>query len=293
MIGYAKSVKDNVQPCTREKLHSAFDSPRVAEVCQAIAEALQKHRQGGMTKDEYEAVKSLMKKQLPILTLHAIFKNGRRKNEEAIPSGLSMYDLDDILNPRVKWAEIEPRKEELGIVLAHVTPSGEGLRLAFRMPQGMSLAEAQAWMASQLGDAQYDSCVKDYARCSFLVPRAYVLYLDESGLFSSPQIITEPLNSPSDDSSKACHPERSEGSVCINANISTSAPQILRDAQNDKNGEVVQKEYPPPTKKSPTRSSWKFSKSRWAEHPSMEAVTTSFSVWHVTSVMYATMTRCG
>lgn len=62
MIGYAKSVKDNVQPCTREQLHSAFDSPRVAEVCQAIAEALQKHRQGGMTKDEYEAVKSLMKK---------------------------------------------------------------------------------------------------------------------------------------------------------------------------------------------------------------------------------------
>ncbi|MBO5740480.1 MAG: VirE protein, partial [Bacteroidaceae bacterium] len=184
MIGYAKSVKDNVQPCTREQLHSAFDSPRVAEVCQAIAEALQKHRQGGMTKDEYEAVKSLMKKQLPILTLHAIFKNGRRKNDEAIPSGLSMYDLDGIANPRERWAEIEAHREELGIVLAHVTPSGEGLRLAFRVPQGMSLAEAQAWMASQLGDAQYDSCVKDYARCSFLVPRAYILYVDESGLLA-------------------------------------------------------------------------------------------------------------
>ena len=204
MIGYAKSVKDNVQPCTREQLHSAFDSPRVAEVCQAIAEALAKHRQGGMTKDEYEAVKSLMKKQLPILTLHAIFKNGRRKNDEAIPSGLSMYDLDDIANPRAKWAEIEPRKEELGIVLAHVTPSGEGLRLAFRVPQGMTLAEAQAWMASQLGDAQYDSCVKDYARCSFVVPRAYILYVDESGLLAScsPQSDTEShrvLNNPADD----------------------------------------------------------------------------------------------
>ena len=204
MIGYAKSVKDNVQPCTREQLHSAFDSPRVAEVCQAIAEALQKHRQGGMTKDEYEAVKSLMKKQLPILTLHAIFKNGRRKNDEAIPSGLSMYDLDDIANPRERWAEIEARREELGIVLAHVTPSGEGLRLAFRVPQGMSLAEAQAWMASQLGDAQYDSCVKDYARCSFLVPRVYVLYLDEEALLSScsPQSDTEShrvLNNPADD----------------------------------------------------------------------------------------------
>ena len=229
MIGYAKSVKDNVQPCTREQLHSAFDSPRVAEVCQAIAEALAKHRQGGMTKDEYEAVKSLMKKQLPILTLHAIFKNGRRKNDEAIPSGLSMYDLDDILNPRAKWAEIEPRKEELGIVLAHVTPSGEGLRLAFRMPQGMSLAEAQAWMASQLGDAQYDSCVKDYARCSFLVPRAYVLYLDEEALLSF-------------------RAEQSEAKNLEDTKESTNvdATEILRRSAplDDKNGEVVQKEYP-------------------------------------------------
>ena len=224
MIGYAKSVKDNVQPCTREQLHSAFDSPRVAEVCQAIAEALQKQRQGGMTKDEYEAVKSLMKKQLPILTLHATFKNGRRKNDEAIPSGLSMYDLDGIANPRERWEEIEPRKEELGIVLAHVTPSGEGLRLAFRVPQGMSLAEAQAWMASQLGDAQYDLCVKDYARCSFLVPRAYVLYLDESGLFSSPQItqIITDNNLPSDGTQN----ENNKNNLCESVES------------------VVQKEYP-------------------------------------------------
>ena len=185
MIGYAKSVKDNVQPCTREQLHAALDSPRVAEVCQAIAEALQKHQQGEMPKDDFEALKCRMKKQLPILTLHATFKNGRRKNEEAIPSGLSMYDLDHIADPRAKWAEIEARKEELGIVLAHITPSTEGLRLAFRMPQGMNLAEAQAWMATQLGDAQYDSCVKDFARCSFVVPREYVLYLDEEALLSS------------------------------------------------------------------------------------------------------------
>ena len=184
MIGYAKSVKDNVQPCTREQLHSAIDSPRVEEVCRAISEALQKHQQGEMTKEEFEALKSRMKKELPILTLHATFQKGRRKNEEAIPSGLSMYDLDHIPNPLERWESIAPRIAELGIVLAHITPSGEGLRLAFHMPQGISLAEAQAWMAQQLGDTQYDSCVKDYARCSFVVPRAYILYVDENSLFT-------------------------------------------------------------------------------------------------------------
>ena len=184
MIGYAKSVKDNVQPCTREQLHSAIGSPRVEEVCRVISEALQKHQQGEMTKEEFEALKSRMKKELPILTLHATFQNGRRKNEEAIPSGLSMYDLDHIPNPLERWESIAPRIAELGIVLAHITPSGEGLRLAFRMPQGMNLAEAQAWMAQQLGDTQYDSCVKDYARCSFVVPREYVLWVDEEKLFT-------------------------------------------------------------------------------------------------------------
>ena len=182
MIGISKTIKDNVQPCTSEQLSAALNSPRVAEVCQAIANALRKHQQGEMTKEEFEAIKSRMKKQLPLITPHATFKNGRRKNDEAIPSGLSMYDMDHIANPRERWAEMESRKEELGIVLAHITPSTEGLRLVFRMPQGMSLAQAQAWMAKQLGDTQYDACVKDYARCSFLVPRAYVLYLDEGGL---------------------------------------------------------------------------------------------------------------
>ena len=201
MIGFANSVKDKVQPCTSEQLNGALDSPQVAQVCQAIAEALQKHRQGEMTEEDFEATKGRLKKQLPILTPHATFKNGRRKNDEALPSGLSMYDLDHIPNPRAKWAEMEPRKEELGIVMAHITPSTEGLRLVFALPSGMDLAKAQAWMAEQLGDTQYDACVKDYARCSFLVPRAYVLYMDESGLLDSPQSTqssTESLSSLSD-----------------------------------------------------------------------------------------------
>ena len=49
----------------------------------------------------------------------------------------------------------------------------------FVMPQGMSLAEAQAWMSQHLGDDMYDACVMDFARCSFAVPWGYVLFLDE------------------------------------------------------------------------------------------------------------------
>ena len=184
MIGIARSIKDNVQICTSEELNKALDSPQVAEVCRRIVEAKEAYGRGEMPKEDFEATKSRLKKQLPILTLHATFKNGRRKNDEAIPSGLAIYDLDHIDNPRAKWAEIEPRREELGILLSHVSPSTEGLRLAFIIPNGMGLAESQAWMAQQLGDAQYDTSVKDYARSSFLVPRAYVLYVDEERLLA-------------------------------------------------------------------------------------------------------------
>ena len=204
MFGIAKTIKDNVQPCTSEKLNAAIDSPRVAEICASIAEALQKHQQGEMTKEEFEATKSRLKKQLPVITPHATFKNGRRKNDEAIPSGLAMYDIDHMADPRAKWEEIEPRKEELGIMLAHISPSTEGLRLIFSMQQGHTLAQAQAWMARQLGDTEYDACVKDYARCSFLVPRAYILYMNEEALFNE-ELRTKNEELPSDASCGSAH----------------------------------------------------------------------------------------
>ena len=217
-FGIAKDIRSEVRECTPDLLAQALDSPHVARTCAEIEDALEKYRRGELSQDEYETLKATLKKRLPIITFHATFKNGRRKNDDAIPSGLSIYDLDHIPNPRAKWEEIESRKEELGILLSHISPSLEGLRLVFVMPQGMDLAQAQAWMASQLGDTEYDSCVKDYARCSFVVPREYILHLDESGLFSPrfPVILNEVKNL-----ENTAQP------------LSSGCKQILRDAQDD------------------------------------------------------------
>ena len=196
MFGIAKDIRSEVRECTPDLLNQALDAAHVARTCAEIEDALEAYKRGELTKDEYETLKGKLKKRLPIFTFHATFRNGRRKNHEAIPSGLSIYDLDHIENPREKWASIEPRVKELGILLAHISPSLEGLRLVFVMPDGMDLAQSQAWMAQQLGDDKYDACVKDYARCSFAVPREYVLWLDADALFSpcSPQSNTEPVH---------------------------------------------------------------------------------------------------
>ena len=211
-FGIANNVRSEVRECTPDLFNQTLDSPQVAKKCAEIEDALERYRSGELTQDEYETLKAQLKKRLPIFTFHAAFKNGRRKNDDAIPSGMSIYDLDHIPNPRAKWAEIEARKEELGILLSHISPSLEGLRLVFLMQQGMNLEQAQAWMARQLGDAQYDSCVKDYARCSFAVPREYVLFVDEEGLFSDR---TQRHGDTESSSSSSCHPELSEGSVDI------------------------------------------------------------------------------
>ena len=214
-FGIANNVRSEVRVCTPDLLNQALDSPQVAKVCAEIEDSLEKFRRGEFTKDEYETLKGELKKKLPIFTFHAAFKNGRRKNDDAIPSGLSIYDLDHIENPRAKWDTIKERASELGIVLAHISPSLEGLRLVFVIPQGMSLAEAQAWMSSQLGDAQYDACVKDFARCSFAVPREYVLFMDEAALFTPHSIMS-------------FRAEQSEAkNLNASTNTSTSGIQIL------------------------------------------------------------------
>ena len=189
-FGISQSVRSReVQVCTPELFHQATKSSRVKDVCAQIEDALERKRRGEIGQEDYDTMKTRLKSQLPILTPHATFRNGRRLNADAIPSGLSIYDKDHIPNPKGYW---EVKSEELSvknpsalerILLVHVTPSLEGLRLVFTIPDGMDLAQAQKWMSQQLGDEEYDVCVKDLARPSFIVPEEYILFIDESELF--------------------------------------------------------------------------------------------------------------
>ena len=190
-FGISQSVRSReVQVCTPELFHQATKSSRVKDVCAQIEDALERKRRGEIGQEDYDTIKTRLKSQLPILTPHATFRNGRRLNADAIPSGLSIYDKDHIADPTGWW---KAKSEELRvknpqvlarILLVHVTPSLEGLRLVFVMPEGMNLAEAQKWMSQQLGDEEYDVCVKDLARPSFIVPEEYILFIDEARLFA-------------------------------------------------------------------------------------------------------------
>ena len=180
-----------MQPCTPEMLNAAFDNQRVINTCREIANRLKEVKEGKLTRVAFKKVKTTLKEDnLPVFCFHATFSDGYRHNQSAIPSGLSIYDIDELTeDPRAYYInKVAGREEELGICLAHISPSYEGVRLVFEMPKGMSLAEAQRWMADQLGDKTYDGCVKDMARCSFGVCRDYVLYYNEEKLFAAREV---------------------------------------------------------------------------------------------------------
>ena len=246
-IGYSDSIRSQVvQTCTPELLHRAMRSSKVKMVCAQLVDALESKLRGEVCNDDYEEMKKKLKSQLPILTPHATFRNGRRKNDEAIPSGLSIYDIDHIPNPRGYWEEkkkvlagkllggtkfsggvlAEAGSESGGtkvsgdlqspascgqarnvlsvldlIVLVHVTPSTQGLRLVFVIPEGMDIAMAQRWMSQQLEDSEYDTVVKDLARPSFLVPEEYLLYINEEELFKERKLTSSNLKVQSKESS--------------------------------------------------------------------------------------------
>ena len=247
-FGISNNIKSRVvRECTPELFHQAMRSELVAEVCAEIADGKEKCLRGELTHEEFDTLKAGLKKRLPVITPHATFRNGRRLNADAVPSGLSMYDVDHIPDPRGYYDDhIRGREAQLGIVLAHITPSTEGLRLLFVIPAGMDLAAAQRWMSTQLGDGNYDTSVKDYARSSFVVPREYVLYLDEERLFGNEESFgneelrmkNEELaaaSKPSDAAATPCHAERS---VAEPKHLANADGRSFAEAQDDKEGEA-------------------------------------------------------
>lgn len=186
MFDYVTSIKSGAHECTPALFEKIIDSDRVADICAEIEDAREAYLRGDMSEEDYKTFKAEKKKALPGFNFQAHYTgNGRRLDKNAVASGLCIYDKDHVADPEGWYAEkVAPRLKELGVVLAHKTPSLEGVRLVFRIAGGVSPADAQYSLARALGDEEYDGSVKDMARISFAVPRSYLLYYDKERLFA-------------------------------------------------------------------------------------------------------------
>ena len=188
MFDYIQSIRSqHTIPCTADILDVVIHSTIVNNICAELADYREQMMRGEMSRDDFATKKAELKRRLPAFCFHAHFKNGRRLNAEAIPSGLSILDIDHIPSPETFYNEkVKERTKELGIVLVHMTPSAEGLRIVFMLPQKMTLAQGQQWLAGKLGLKDFDEACKDYARCSFAVPADYIFFIDKEQLFATP-----------------------------------------------------------------------------------------------------------
>ena len=171
----------------RKVFDEVLDNPKIAATCQQIAQIVA--QMAGCT-DEAARRKlqdqiGVLKRGLPAFCWHATFKNGKRNSFSAIPSGLAMIDVDHIDEPGKLFESVREVAVEIGLVAAHVTPSTKGLRMVFAMPEGVSIEAMQRWVTDKLQLQGVDSCTKDLARLSFVVPRGYWLYVDYEALFGT------------------------------------------------------------------------------------------------------------
>ena len=188
MFQYQESVsKGAPKLCTKEIWNGLIDSSLVINTCARIA-ALDP------ASEDYNERKQALKKRLPIIIPHAAsFKNGRRVSADGIPSGLAMLDVDHVDNPREAYLRLLPEGKseewyiENGIYLISVTASGHGLRVIGERGECETIEAAQLRMATALGINEYDAVTKDLARASYVVPRDYILWIYEDGLFTDLQ----------------------------------------------------------------------------------------------------------
>ena len=183
-ICYQQSVTSGQpMPLTKEIWDQLIDSPEVKSICDQIA-ALDPNT------PDYNDRKQALKRRLPIIIPHAAsFRNGKRVSADAIPSGLAMLDVDHVSNPRDWFESIDKQLlSDNRIYLVAITASGQGLRLIGERLERESIEAAQLRMATALNITEYDAVTKDLARASYVVPRDYILWIYEAGLFAEREV---------------------------------------------------------------------------------------------------------
>lgn len=112
-----------------------------------------------------------------------------------IPTQLVMIDIDHAEDPRAAWDEIvvsmEAEWRTQNIILAHVTPSGKGLRIVFRAQENFrTLEENMKWFAETYDIGKYgdfDVACKDFSRLSFICLESDILYESALLFLNTPQ----------------------------------------------------------------------------------------------------------
>ena len=173
---FTKTGKDGKQvwiPGTMAKTAKLYDLLAIMQ-SDHVKEAVKAIRNGNLE----------MKKALPAVTWCGHSTTRYRRASDMMPTGFFMIDIDHCEKPTEAWEEIQNR---LGadwlsqVLIAHITPSGRGLRIVQACMEQATLEEhmerfRQRARLDDFGD--YDAAVHDISRLSFLTDEDSVLYIN-------------------------------------------------------------------------------------------------------------------
>lgn len=114
---------------------------------------------------------------------------GSRRVEFMRPTGLLMLDFDHVGNVQALYDHVLSAFQKHGVhmqnflALAHITPSGDGLRLVLRRTVGVTIEQDQQDWCTFIGDVKPDAVCKDISRLSFAPMLKEILYFNPSLLF--------------------------------------------------------------------------------------------------------------
>ena len=233
MLNYVNNSFDKVlKPCDAQKFSELTQSEQTEKLILG-------HRAGEKTS----------KPKLPALTYMGVLDEekykshlaqceeqgtralGSRRAEFMRPTGLLMLDFDHVGDARALFDTLYRGASERGfdlgqsLALAHVTPSGDGLRLVVTRQKGLSIVGAQyRWthdMLPWLGvNVKCDDVCKDISRLSFAPMQKEILYFNPSLLFAP---LPDVCDYPNDDVFSGVKEYRSEG-VKTNAMTDATMP---------------------------------------------------------------------
>ena len=174
-------------PATRADWEKMRRAPKLASMCQRIAAGHEK-----------------LKRILPIWTpCCAGFKNNHRAVKDALmPLQRLMLDFDEKGHSQeILKRSLQLQKEGKWEILLVEESVRRGTHVLITLPEGMTPQEAQQRFSKDVG-FEADPALKDIARCIYMVPEEFTLYVNERMFLDAPQSTpssTELLNNPADE----------------------------------------------------------------------------------------------
>ena len=190
MFYYQQSINSGCISCSEELFYKVIRTPRIKSICnevKSLHEKMMMYKPQSEEWTKWHDAKNAEKRKLPCFIFMAgdIAKEksgdveiARRKASNITLNGLVMADFDNMDDPTTLWDEMQQSPDKFeDVLLAHVTPSGHGLRFVFKADVKMGdIAANQQAFARRIGLPLDEAC-KDSSRVSYAISKNNILMM--------------------------------------------------------------------------------------------------------------------